>query len=120
MQPTPELARRVARDFARRIVDRPEAVSLYVSLDDKTIVLWLEKGLLLEDVEDEMETEIELHQLVAQTNDRYPDEYVELRIVDKSRSHLFVPGRILPQDAERIALHEVVSDIDGAEDTRPY
>ena len=69
MQLTPELARSAARDFARRIADRPEIQSLYSSLEEEAIVMWLE----IASLENEGEAELELHELAAEVNDRYPE-----------------------------------------------
>lgn len=116
MQPTQQLAHQVARDFAHTIADYPEVASLYFTLEDETIVLWLE----LNPIQESGEVETQLHGQAALTNDRYPDIYVELRILKPSRSYIFDPKRILPQDAERVAIQEVMSESNGAEDARPH
>lgn len=120
VQPPPELVHNAASDFARRIAGRPEVISLSVSVENEAVVLWLQKGLGLREFEEDMETEVEFHQFAALTNDKYPDVYIELRIVNQARSQATDIRSVIPQDAERIALREVMSDINATEDTRPY
>jgi hypothetical protein len=113
---TSETIQQVAKDFARRIADRPETAVLYVSTDedDDAIVLWLETS------EIDAATEVELHELTAQVNDEYPEEYILLRILNPANYRSFDPVLLRPERAENVPLHEVVTDVNGAEDTRPY
>ncbi len=114
MTPTSSIVQQVARDFARRIADRPEAIALHISLEEEdAIVLWLETAPIT------VADEVALHELVSQTNEKYPDEYVLLRILNPRDYHQFDPRRSRPQRAEEVPIHEVVADINGAEDTRP-
>jgi hypothetical protein len=116
MTPTPEITQRVARNFARSVADRQETTALHVSVDEDedAIVLWLETD------EIGTATEVELHELAAQVNDEYPDEYILLRILNPVNYRSFDPALIRPNRAESVPLHEAVSDLNGAEDTRPH
>ena len=115
MTPTPEIVQQVARDFARRVAKRPEAVSLHVSVEEEdAIVLWLETTPIT------VADEVLLHRLVSETNAQYPDEYVLLRTLNPRQYRRFDPQSSRPQRAEEVPIHEVVADINGAEDTRPY
>jgi hypothetical protein len=114
MRPASETVHQVARDFARRIADRPEAVDLHVSIDEDedAIVLWLETASI------ETDTEVELHKLTAEVNDRYPDEYILLRMLNPARSRN--PRGILPGYAEHVQVQGLATEIDEPEDTRPH
>ena len=113
MTTTSEIASRVARDFARSVSDRPETTALHVSIEEEdAIALWLET------IEIETDTEVELHELVAQVNGRFPDEYVLLHILNPARSGN--PRGVLPSYAKQIWMQELAAEINGAEDTRPH
>lgn len=113
MTPTPETVQQVARDFARRIAERPEAVALHVSVEEEdAIVLWLETTSI------DTGAEVGLHKLAAEVNDNNPDEYILLRMLNPARSR--DPQGMLPLYAENVQMQGLVPEIDESEDTRPH